>query len=66
MPRSREQIMNEWDGIRAKIAAGCTNSGPRDWLEGVLDDLEQELTEARRIAKQWHDVVALNIQKSKR
>lgn len=38
MPRSREQIMNEWDGVRASIADGCTHSGPRDWLEGVLDE----------------------------
>ena len=38
MARSREQILTEWDGIRTKIADGCTNSGPRDWLEGVLNE----------------------------
>ena len=44
--RTREQIMQEWDAVRAKIANGCTNSGPSDWLEGVLDDVALSEREA--------------------
>ncbi len=39
--RTRDQIMTEWDAVRAKIASGCTNDGPRLWLEGVLDDYDE-------------------------
>ncbi len=45
--RTREQIMTEWDAIRAKIAAGCANDGPRLWLEGVLDDADIEIERLR-------------------
>lgn len=47
MARSREQIMTEWDDVRKKIAEGCTHSGPRDWLEGVLD--EQDIIIAKLV-----------------
>ena len=43
--------MHEWDGIRARIAGGCTNSGPRDWLEGVLDEHDHEIARLRRALK---------------
>ncbi len=53
MPRSREQIMTEWDAIRATIAAGCDHSGPRDWLEGVLDEQDKIIADlVRRLAAQ--------------
>lgn len=48
MPRSREQIMLEWDAIRAKIADGCTNSGPRDWFEGVMDEQDHIIADLVR------------------
>lgn len=48
MARSREQIMSEWDGIRAKIASGCANSGPRDWFEGVLDEQDHIIADLVR------------------
>lgn len=64
--RTREQLLEQWDDIRAKIAGGCTNDGPRLWFEGVIDDFVGELDEAHRIARQWRDVVAVNIEKAKR
>ena len=51
MIRTREKIMREWDGVRASIAGGCTNSGPRDWLEGVLDEHDHEIDRLRRALK---------------
>lgn len=46
--RSREQIMTEWDAIRRTIAEGCANSGPRDWLEGVMDDQDRVIADLVR------------------
>lgn len=45
--RTRAEVLNEWDAIRAKIADGCTNDGPRLWLEGVLDDFDIEIERLR-------------------
>lgn len=61
--RTREQIMQEWDAVRYKIASGCANSGPRDWLEGVLDEYDKAIADAERRAREWRDVVAANISK---
>lgn len=49
--RTREKIMREWDDIRASIAGGCTNSGPRDWLEGVLDEHDHDIARLERALK---------------
>lgn len=46
--RSRDQIMAEWDAIRSKIAGGCTNSGPRDWFEGVMDEQDRAIADLVR------------------
>lgn len=52
MSRSREQIMTEWDDIRAKIAARCDHSVPRDWLEGVMDEQDHIIADlVRRIER---------------
>lgn len=48
MSRSRDQIMTEWDAVRAKIADGCTNSGPRDWFEGVMDEQDHIIADLVR------------------
>ena len=61
--RTREQLMQEWDEIRVKIASGCANSGPRDWLEGVLDDYDKAIADAERRAREWRNVVAANLPK---
>lgn len=45
--RTRAEVLNEWDAIRAKIADGCTNDGPRLWLEGALDDFDIEIERLR-------------------
>jgi hypothetical protein len=63
--RTREQSLEQSDYIRAKIASGCTNDGPRLWFEGVIDDFVGEVDAAQRIARQWRDVVATNIAKTK-
>lgn len=68
MPRSRDQIMQEWDAVRAAIATGRTDSGPRDWLDGVLDEQDhiiaglvretvrlQYFEDAYRKQQQWTD-----------
>lgn len=38
MARSREQIMSEWNIVRAEIAGGCIGSGDPDWFDGVMDE----------------------------
>jgi hypothetical protein len=48
VPRSREQLLTEWDRIRAKIADGCTNSGPRDWFENVMDEQDHIIADLVR------------------
>jgi hypothetical protein len=48
VPRSRETIMAEWDAVRTKIAGGCTNSGPRDWFEGVMDEQDHIIADLIR------------------
>ena len=48
MARSRETIMTEWDAVRAKIAGGCANSGPRDWFDGVMDEQDHIIAELVR------------------
>lgn len=37
--------MKQWDANRRAIAEGCKDSGPRDWLEGVLDDADERIAE---------------------
>lgn len=61
--RTRDQILEQWDVIRAKIASGCDNDGPRLWLEGVIDDYEEAVKDAERRAREWRDVAAINIAK---
>ena len=34
-----EKIMKQWDYWRKQIAEGNKSSAPRDWFEGVIDDL---------------------------
>ena len=34
-----EKIMKQWDYWRKQIAEGDKSSAPRDWFEGVVDDL---------------------------
>ncbi len=63
MTRTREKIMREWDDIRASIAAGCTHSGPRDWLEGVLDEQDHENREGRELTDEGAKALARAIEK---
>lgn len=63
MTRTREQIMAEWDEVRAKIAAGCSHSGPRDWLEGVLDEQGYENREGRHLTDEGAKALARAIEK---
>lgn len=49
MHRSRDQIMTEWDAIRSKMAdGGCATSGPREWLDGVLDEQDRIIADLVR------------------
>lgn len=40
-----EDLMRQWDAIRAKIAAGNRSSGPRDWFENVVDERDARIAE---------------------
>lgn len=64
--RTREQILSEWDANRAKIASGCTNDGPRLWLEGVLDDYDEAVQDAERRARHQRNLVTSLIEEVER
>ena len=40
-----EKIMKQWDYWRKQIANGDKSSSPRDWFEGVIDDLLEKVSE---------------------
>ena len=37
---NRDQIMQQWDFWRKRIAEGDNSSAPRDWFESILDLFE--------------------------
>lgn len=37
----RQEIMQKWDAIRARIAGGDKSSEPRDWFKSLLDAMEE-------------------------
>ena len=55
---NRESIMIQWDMYRKRIAEGDKSSGPRDWFESFLDEIEQleaENKELLRLAQFFRD-----------
>ena len=38
----RQNIMDQWDYWRKRIAEGDKSSAPRDWFESVLDELTKK------------------------
>ncbi len=43
-----EEIMQQWDHWRKRIADGCTNSSPRDWFENEIDDRDERIAALER------------------
>lgn len=55
-----EEVMRQWDAIRATIAAGNKSSGPRDWFENVIDDRDARIAELEAALREVRASVIAN------
>jgi hypothetical protein len=46
-----EEIMRQWDFWRKRIAEGDTSSAPRDWLETLVEELQEYQDKLQKIAR---------------